>query len=305
MAQLYFRNGVHDRPVRFEHFFRSYPDYGDHQAGYCVVAGLGPFAAWTTTVHARPADVAALRGHRGRRGERLFDDAFCAWFADADFGGLRIAAVPEGRVVHPNTPITVVEGPLAAAQLLETPLLNQLNFATLIATKAARVVEASHGRPVLEFGMRRAAAEGADAASRAAIVGGAVSTSNAAVAYELGRTPAGTHAHSMVQLFLALGAGEQAAFDAYADAYPDDTLLLVDTVDTMRSGIPNAIATFERLRRRGHVPVGIRLDSGDLAFLAVEAARELDRAGFPDTVIVLSSQLDELTIWQILSQIGS
>ena len=100
MAQLYFRNGVHERPVRFEHFFRASPDYGDHQAGYCIAAGLGPFAAWTTTVHARPVDVAALRGHRGRRGERLFDDAFCAWFADLDFGSLRIDAVPEGRVVH-------------------------------------------------------------------------------------------------------------------------------------------------------------------------------------------------------------
>ncbi len=303
MAQLYLRTGLHERPVRFEHFFRSYPDYGEHQAGFCVAAGLGPFARWTTSVHARPADVAALRGHVGRRGERLFDDAFCAWFGGVDFAGLRIDAVPEGRVVHPNTPITVVEGPLAVAQLLETPLLNQLNFATLIATKAARVVEASRGRPVLEFGMRRAAADGADVASRSAIIGGASSTSNSAVAYELGLTPAGTHAHSMVQLFIALGGGEQAAFDAYADVFPDDTLLLVDTVDTLGSGVPNAIATFERLRRAGHEPVGIRLDSGDLAYLAVEAARELDRAGFPDTVIVLSSQLDELTIWQITSQI--
>src|SRR5262245_15001933 len=275
MAQLYLRNGLHARPVRFEHFFRSYPDYGDHQAGYCVAAGIGPFAEWTTTVHARRVDVEALRGHRGRLDEPLFDDAFCAWFADVDFGGLRIDAVPEGRVVHPNTPITAVEGPLAAAQLLETPLLNQLNFATLIATKAARVVEASHGRPVLEFGMRRGPAEGADVGSRAAIVGGAVSTSNAAVGYELGRAPAGTHAHSMVQLFLALGEGEQAAFDAYADVYPDDTVLLVDTVDTLGSGLPNAIATFEALRRRGHEPVGIRLDSGDLAYLAVESARAL------------------------------
>ena len=303
MAQLYWRHGLHDRPVRFEHFFRSYPDYGEHQAGFCVAAGLGPFARWTTTVRARPADVEALRGHRGRAGERLFDEAFCAWFGGVDFAGLCIDAVPEGRVVHPNTPITVVEGPLATAQLIETPLLNQLNFATLIATKAARVAEAAHGRPVLEFGMRRAGGDGADAASRAAIVGGAVSTSNSAVAYELGRTPVGTHAHSMVQLFLALGGGEQAAFDAYADVYPDDTVLLVDTVDTLGSGIPNAIATFERLRRAGHDPVGIRLDSGDLAYLAVQAARELDRAGFPDAVIVLSSQLDELTMWQITSQI--
>ena len=166
------------------------------------------------------------------------------------------------------------------------------------------MVEASRGRPVLEFGMRRAAADGADAASRAALVGGAMSTSNSALAYALGLTPVGTHAHSMVQLFLALGEGEADAFDAYADVYPDDTLLLVDTVDTLGSGIPNAIATFERLRRAGHEPVGVRLDSGDLAYLAVQAARELDRAGFPDTVIVLSSQLDELTMWQITAQIA-
>ena len=305
MAQLYVRMGLHERQVRFEHFFRSNPDYGEHQAGYCVAAGLAPFAEWVTSTHATPADVEALRRHRSRAGSRLFDDAFLAWFGSLDFGGLRLDAVAEGRVVHPNTPITVVEGPLAAAQLLETPLLNQLNFATLIATKAARVVEAARGRPVLEFGMRRAAGDGADAASRAAIVGGAASTSNTAVAYELGSTPAGTHAHSMVQLFLALGEGEQAAFEAYADVYPDDTLLLVDTVDTLESGIPNAIATFERLRRAGHEPVGIRLDSGDLAYLAVQAANELDKAGFADTAIVLSSQLDELTIWQITTQIAN
>ena len=305
MAQLYVRLGLQDRRVRCEHFFRSYPDYGDHQAGYCVASGLAPFAEWVTATRATPADVEALRGHRSREGGRLFGDDFLQWFADVEFGGLCIDAVPEGRVVHPNTPITVVEGPLAQAQLLETPLLNQLNFSTLIATKAARVVEAAQGRPVLEFGMRRAAADGADAASRASIVGGAVSTSNAAVGYALGIMPAGTHAHSMVQLFIALGEGERAAFEAYADVYPDDTVLLVDTVDTLGSGVPNAIAVFERLRREGHQPIGIRLDSGDLAYLAVHAARELDRAGFPDAAIVLSSQLDELTIWQIMSQIAT
>ena len=197
MAQLYVRMGLHERHVRFEHFFRSNPDYGEHQAGYCVAAGLAPFAEWVTSTQATPADVEALRGHRSRAGGRLFDDAFLRLVRRrVDFGGLRLDAVAEGRVVHPNTPITVVEGPLAAAQLLETPLLNQLNFATLIATKAARVVEAARGRPVLEFGMRRAAADGADAASRAAIVGGAVSTSNTAVAYELGQH-AGRHARPL------------------------------------------------------------------------------------------------------------
>ena len=145
--------------------------------------------------------------------------------------------------------------------------------------------------------MRRAAATGADAASRAAIVGGAVSTSNAAAAYELGLMPAGTHAHSMVQLFLALGEGEQAAFDAYADVYPDDTLLLVDTVDTLGSGVPNAIATFERLRRSGHEPVGIRLDSGDLAYLAVQVGGRARSGRVPerrDRVVEPARRVDDL-----------
>jgi nicotinate phosphoribosyltransferase len=303
MAQLYWRAGLHERTVRFEHFFRSYPDYGDHQAGYCITAGLAPFVDRVARTRSTRSDVDALRRHRGRTGERLFADEFCDWFAGASFEELTLLAVSEGRVVHPNTPMTVVEGPLAMAQLVETPLLNQLNFATLVATKASRVVEASQGRPVLEFGMRRAPGDGADAASRSALVGGAWATSNAAVGYRLGVPPAGTHGHSMVQLFLALGDSELTAFEAYAELYPDDCLLLVDTVDTLSSGIPNAIRVFETLRRAGHRPVGIRLDSGDLAYLAVQSSLELDRAGFTEPVIVLSSQLDELTIWQIIEQI--
>ncbi|MCB0968147.1 MAG: nicotinate phosphoribosyltransferase, partial [Ilumatobacter sp.] len=304
MAQLYHRLGLHERPARFEHFYRSNPDYGEHQAGYCVTAGLGPFLDWAARTRATDADVVALRRHEGRTGAPLFDEAFCDWFADVDFGGLSISAVPEGRVVHPNAPITVVEGSLAEAQLIETPLLNQLNFPTLIATKASRVVEAAHGRPVLEFGMRRGPADGADDGSRAALIGGAIGTSNAAEGYRLGVAPTGTHAHSMVQLFMALGEGELGAFEAYADVYPDDCLLLVDTVDTLQSGIPNAIRVFERLRRGGHAPVGVRLDSGDLAYLAVQSARQLADAGFGEVSIVLSSDLDELRIWQILQQIA-
>lgn len=303
MAQLYLRAGLHERTVRFEHFYRSNPDYGTHQAGFCVAAGLAPFAGWMAGVRATPEDVEALRGHRSSTGSPLFGEDFLRWVADVDFAPLRLDAVAEGRVVHPGTPITVVEGPLALAQLIETPLLNRLNFPTLIATKAARVVEAAQGRPVIEFGMRRAPAEGADSGSRAAIVGGAVSTSNAAVGYELGLDPAGTHAHSMVQLFMALGEGEEGAFAHYAETYPDDCLLLVDTIDTLGSGVPNAITTFERLRRAGHEPIGIRLDSGDLAYLAVQSACMLDRAGFERASIVLSSQLDEITVWQIMSQI--
>ena len=225
MAQLYVRAGLHERRVRFEHFFRSYPDYGDHQAGYCVAAGLGAVRRLgdDDAGHARPTSTRCAR-HRSRPAAGCSTTRSATGSARVDFGGLRIDAVPEGRVVHPNTPITVVEGPLAAAQLLETPLLNQLNFATLIATKAARVVEAAHGRPVLEFGMRRAAGR----RRRRRVAGGdrrrrRRRRRTAPSAYELGLTPAGTHAHSMVQLFLALGDGEQAAFDAYADVYPDDT----------------------------------------------------------------------------------
>ena len=206
--------------------------------------------------------------------------------------------------MHPNTPITVVEGPLAPTQLLETPLLNQLNFSTLIATKAARMVEAAQGRPVLEFGMRRAAAEGADAASRASIVGGAVSTSNAAVGL-CPRHHAGRNARPLDgPACSSPSAKESAPPSRRTPTYTPTTPSCSSTRSTHSgSGVPNAIAVFERLRREGHRPVGIRLDSGDLAYLAVHAARELDGAGFPDVSIVLSSQLDELTIWQIMSQI--
>jgi nicotinate phosphoribosyltransferase len=197
-----------------------------------------------------------------------------------NFEALTLRAIPEGRVVHPHVPLTTVQGPLALAQILETPLLNKLNYTTLIATKAARVSQAGRGRPLLEFGMRRGHERGVNAGARAALIGGADFTSNVGASAALNFPPKGTHAHSMVQLFMALGEGELGAFEAYADVYPDDCLLLVDTVDTLNSGLPNAIKVFEKLRQKGHKPVGIRLDSGDLAYLAVQAARMLDKAGF-------------------------
>jgi nicotinate phosphoribosyltransferase len=200
--------------------------------------------------------------------------------------------------------LTVVEGPLIMAQILETSLLAHLNYQTLIATKASRMWESGRGRPILEFGLRRAQDRGANAGARAALIGGASFTSNVGVSRAVGLPPKGTHAHSMVQLFMAMGMGELAAFQAYADLYPDDCLLLVDTVDTLNSGVPHAIKVFEELRRKGHKPVGIRLDSGDLAYLSIQAAKMLNEAGFPDTTIVLSSDLDELVIWQIITQIS-
>jgi nicotinate phosphoribosyltransferase len=212
-------------------------------------------------------------------------------------------AIPEGRVVHPNVPLTVIQGPLPMAQILETALLNHLNYQTLIATKASRVKESGRGQLLLEFGLRRAQDRAANAGVRAALIGGADFSSNVGISHVLGYPPKGTHAHSMVQVFMSLGEGELGAFRAYADVYPDDCLLLVDTINTLESGVPNAIKVFEELRRKGHKPVGIRLDSGDLAYLSIQAARMLNDAGFSDTKIVLSNQLDELVLLQILTQI--
>jgi nicotinate phosphoribosyltransferase len=304
MAQLYYRTGLHEKQAQFDHFFRSCPNYGTHKAGYCINAGLEWLLDWMREARFRAQDVAYLRSQTGRTGERLFGDDFLTWLeTNGNFDGITMRAIPEGRVVHPNVPLTVVQGPLAMAQILETSLLNHLNYQTLIATKAARIHESGRGRLMLEFGLRRAQDKGANAGVRAALIGGADFSSNVGISHVLGYPPKGTHAHSMVQVFMALGEGELAAFRAYADVYPDDCLLLVDTINTLENGVPNAIRVFEELRRKGYEPVGIRLDSGDLAYLSIQAAKMLDEAGFADAAIVLSNQLDELVIWQILTQI--
>jgi nicotinate phosphoribosyltransferase len=252
------------------------------------------------------AELDYLRSQRDNGGRQLFADDFLQWLAaEGHFGRLTVHAIPEGRVVHPHVPLTVVEGPLAMAQILETPLLAHLNYQTLIATKAARMVESARGRPIMEFGLRRGHGLGGNAGGRAALIGGASFTSNVAISHAVGIPAKGTHAHSLVQLFMALGEGELGAFRAYADLYPDDSLFLVDTVDTLESGVPHAIQVFEELKRKGHKPVGIRLDSGDLAYLSIQAAKQLNDAGFADTSIVLSGDLDELVIWQILTQISA
>jgi len=304
MAQLYWREGLAERRAQFDYFFRRYPDYGTHQAGYCVFAGLGRLLEWMEGVSFGPEELDFLRGQRTAGGERRFDEGFLSWLAEhGDFSSIEIEAVPEGRVVHANTPIVVVRGPLAMAQILETPLLNRLNYPTLVATKASRVKEAARGGMVLEFGMRRGPEAGVGAGGRAALIGGCDFTSNVALSRAVGLDPKGTHAHSMVQVYEALGLGELEAFRRFAALYPDECVLLVDTIDVEGSGVPNAIRVFEELRSSGHRPVGIRLDSGDLAYLAIQSALMLDVAGFDDVAIVLSSDLDELAIWQILSQI--
>ena len=304
MAQLYYREGLHEKQAQFDHFFRDYPDYGSHKAGFCINAGLGWFLDWMEEARFSDEDIAYLCGQKGRTGRPLFGGDFLAWLRrNGSFERITMSAIPEGRVVHPDVPLTVVQGPLAMAQILETSLLNHLNYQTLIATKAARIRESGRGRLLLEFGLRRGHDKGANAGARAALIGGADFTSNVGVSHVLGYPPKGTHAHSMVQIYMALGMSELAAFRAFADVYPDDCVLLVDTINTLESGVPNAIKVFEELRRKGHEPVGIRLDSGDLAYLSIQAAKMLNEAGFANTSIVLSNDLDELVIWQVITQI--
>lgn len=300
MAQLYFHLGIHERQAQFDHFFRSYPDYGSHRAGYCVNAGLEWLLDWMQSAHFGATEIDLMRGMRTRTGRRLFTGEFLEWLrSNGNFDSVSLSAIPEGRVVYPQVPLTVVRGALAIAQILETPLLNVLNYQTLIATKAARVRQSAGDATVLEFGVRRAHDRGGNAGTRAALIGGADFSSNAGMSHLLGYPPKGTHAHSTVQAFLALGMTELEAFQAYADLYPDECLLLVDTVDTLESGVPNAIRAFEKLRKKGFAPVGVRLDSGDLAHLSIQTAKMLDKAGFPDVSIVLSNDLDELRICQI------
>ena len=304
MAQVYFRLGIHEKTAQFDYFFRSYPDYGLHQAGYCINAGLEWLLDWMRDSFFEEHSINYLRSLKDARGGRFFSEDFLSYIkGQSVITGITLNAIPEGRVVHPYIPLAFVQGPLLFAQLIESSLLNHLNYQTLIATKAARIYEAGMRQMLLEFGLRRAQDRAASAGARAAIIGGAAGSSNVGASAVLGFSPIGTHAHSMIQAIVALGGSELVAFQAYADSYPDNCVLLVDTFDTLESGIPNAIRIFEKLKQKGHKPVGIRLDSGDLAFLSIQAARMLDNAGFPDTTIVLSNQMDELVIWQIITQI--
>ena len=304
MAQLYYRMGLHETRAQFDHFYRSNPDYGIHKAGFCINAGLETILDWLDQVVFGKKEIQYLREQKSATGQQLFAEDFLAWLGE-DFNAkaINIFAMPEGRVVHPNVPIHVVEGPLAVGQIIETGILNIANYQILIATKAARIKQSARGQLLMEFGLRRAQSLGALAGTRAALIGGADFSSNVGASHIFGFPPKGTHAHSMVQVFMGLGEGELAAFQAYADVYPDDCLLLVDTIDTLESGVPNAIRVFENLKRKGHQPVGIRLDSGDLAHLSILSAKMLDDAGFQDVSIVLSNDLDELVIWQIITQI--
>ena len=287
MAYGYWKSGIAEREAVFHLTFRRCPFGG----GYTVAAGLGVALELIEGFCFERQDLDYLGRLTGDSGELLFESGFLDYLAEMRMT-CDVDAVPEGTVVFPQAPVLRVRGPLAQAQLLETPLLNVLSFQSLIATKAARVCQAAEGDSVLEFGLRRAQGiDGGLSASRAAYIGGCHATSNALAGRMLGLPVRGTHAHSWVLAFEE----EQQAFDTYAEVMPDNVTLLVDTYDT-EGGLRRAIEAGRRMRARGKELTAIRLDSGDLVALSRRARRELDKAGFPETSIVASGDLDELRI---------
>ena len=290
MAQGYFLTGVSERLVVFDLFFRKNPNGN----GYSIAAGLEQAIEYVKNLHFTKEDIEYLRS------QGVFREEFLTYLTEFKFSG-EIYAVPEGTVVYPGEPLIRVKAPLACAQLMETPLLNIINHQCLIATKAARVVHAADGNAVLEFGLRRA--QGPDAGlygARAAIIGGCSATSNVLAGQMFDVPIRGTHAHSWVMAF----PDELTAFREYARLYPDVCTLLVDTYDTLKSGMPNAIKVFNEMKAQGIKPksYGIRMDSGDLAYISKKARRMLDEAGFTDAVISASSDLDEHLIESLKAQ---
>jgi len=293
MACGYWKAGVSDREAVFHLTYRRPPFKG----GYAIAAGIAPALAFLERFRFSADDVAYLGTLRDGRDEPLFPQGFLSYLRDMKFS-CTVDAVPEGSLVFPHEPILRVRGPILQAQLVETALLTLVNFQTLIATKATRVVQAARGMPVLEFGLRRAQGiDGGVGASRAAYIGGCAATSNVLAGRMLGIPVKGTHAHSWVMFH----DDELASFRAYADAMPGNCTFLVDTYDTL-DGVRNAITVGKELRERGHEMAGIRLDSGDLAHLSSEARKLLDEAGFPNARIVASNDLDEHLIGNIIEQ---
>lgn len=328
MAYSYWRNGLHRKPAVFELFFRRNPFGGE----YTIFAGLREALAYLESYRFSSDDIGYLRSVPALRHA---EPEFWEWLGSIDASELTVHSLREGDPAFPRVPLLWVEGPLAIAQLVETALLNLINFSTLIATNAARMrYVAGEKALMMEFGLRRAQGpDGGMTATRAAIIGGFDATSNVLAGKMMGLPISGTHAHAFVQSFMevtpelllitdASGAerdvtellerfraedgletneGELAAFIAYARAFPGGTLLLVDTYDTLQSGLPNAIRVFKILRELGHAPLGIRLDSGDLAYLSRESRRMLDEAGFSGTRIVASNSINEQVLTSLLS----
>ncbi len=279
MMYGYYKTGMRDNLATFDMFYRSKGE----STSYAVMAGLEQLIEYFENLRFDEESLAYLRSLN------IFDEDFLEELKNFKFHG-DVYAVPEGTIVFSNEPLIRVTAPIFEAQLVETALLNIINHQTLIATKASRVVQAAEGDTVMEFGLRRA--QGPDAGiygARAAIIGGCRSTSNVLTGQMYNIPVAGTHAHSWVMSF----PDEISAFRKYAEMFPTSCLLLVDTYDTLRSGVPNAITVFNELREKGYEPKGIRLDSGDLAYLSREARKMLDEAGFPNATICASGDLDE------------
>ncbi len=288
MVGGYIQAGKKDQRANFDYFFRTVPNKG----GYCILAGLADVIEYIQHLHFSEEDIAYLR----KLG--IFSEEVLSYLEKFEFTG-DIWAIPEGTVVFPHEPLLRVTAPLPEAQFIETILLNMMNFQTLLATKGARIRWAAQRDPVIDFGLRRAhGPDGALMASRAAYIGGVDATSNVLAGRFFGIPIRGTHAHSWVESF----PDEITAFRTYADIYPDTCLLLVDTYDTLKSGVPNAIRVGKELRARGHEILGVRLDSGDLAYLSKQARAMLDEAGFSDAKIVASGDLDEKIILSLKRQ---
>ena len=288
MANGYFNNGMKDTVAIFDAFYRNNPDGG----GYSIFAGLDDIIDYVKNLSFSASDIEYLRK------EGNFSEDFLDYLKDFKFTG-DIWAYPEGSVIFPNEPIVTVKAPIIECSILETYLLLSMNFNSLIATKTSRIVKAAGNRLVMEFGARRA--QGADASltgARAAYIAGAPVTSNTLSAKTYGFKPAGTMAHSWIQAFDS----EYEAFKTYALAYPENCILLIDTYDTINSGLPNAMRIFKEILEPRGLSGGVRIDSGDLAYLSKEIRKILDENGFKDAKIVASNSLDEFKIISLLNQ---
>lgn len=286
MVQAYFKHGTQNTPACFDYFFRKLPYAG----GYVIFCGLGELLPLIENIHFDKKEIEWLL-------KEGFDKDFLGWLKNFHFTGT-IRSMKEGEIAFPLEPLLQAEGSLAEVQLIETLLLNYLNFQSLIATKATRMRYAAGDRHLSEFGLRRAQALGGISASRAAIAGGFDSTSNVFAAKMYDIEAVGTMAHSFIQS----EKDEITAFRKFAEADPENCTLLVDTYDTLKSGIPNAIEVAKEMKQKGLMLKAIRLDSGDLAYLSKRGRKMLDDAGFPDVRIVVSNQLDEYLIKSLLDQ---
>lgn len=287
MMNGYLLENRKDEIAVFDVFFRQ-----NGMITYSVACGLEQVIEYVTNLHFGEEEINYLKSLN------IFSDKFLKFLEDFKFTG-DIYAVPEGTVVFPGEPILTVKAPVIEAQLIETAILNIINFQTLIATKAAKIRYAAEDDLVMEFGLRRAQAPDAGIyGARAAVIGGCNSTSNVLAGKMFDIPVSGTHAHSWVMNF----PDEYSAFKAYSKVYPNNTLLLVDTYDVLKQGIPNAIKVFDELKEKGYKPMGIRLDSGDLAYLSKKARKMLDDAGYPDAKICASGDLDENSIYSLKNQ---